>query len=279
MGSHAHAGAVHATGSTGGANPSAPAFSSLMQVATVELLSTLQLLAERARFLTGADGVAIALEENGRFVYRAGAGSSVETGTNVDKSKAPIAKCLATAKMSIVSAHTAQTQTVKAAIPITQHGEVLGFFELYASRANFPDDDLRAVSSLAEMVVTALDHMRAAEGAHKQIVENASANTPEPVAPLSWHAEATTEPAAKQDASAVSTSAPLNVQVCHSCGFPVSEGRYLCVECEQKPDAPRLPNPQLLVNQNDPSWIETHGYTLASLLITAVVIAIIYWLR
>ena len=279
MASPAHAGAVDALRADGAAAPSASAFSTVLQTANVEFLSTLQLLAERARFLTGADGVGIAIKENGEFVYRTAAGKLFETGTRCDTSKAPIAKCLATANSTLVSAHTSQGQTVKVAVPITVDGEAIGLLELLASRAEFPDDDLRALSGLAEMVGTALEHLRAAEGAHTHIVQSTHANAAEPVAPMSWHAEATTEGAAKQDSLLTSTSEPVKVHTCHSCGFPISDNRQLCVECERKPDAPRLPNPQLLSSESDPGFIENHGFTIASLLISALVIAIIYWLR
>ena len=260
-------------------SPSDPAFSGLLHSATVEFLSSLQLLAERARFLTAADGVAIALEEHDKFVYRATAGNSFETGTPADKTKAPIARCLATAKPSVVSSHTSQAQTAKAAIPITEHGQVVGFFELSASRVAFSDQDVDTVSGLAELVKTAITHMRAAESAHQSIAELAAQSTPERVAPLSWHAEATAEPESKAQTLVPSSSSPLAVHVCQSCGFPISDSRQLCVECERKPDAPKPAVPHMLAAEPDRSWIETHGYTLASLLITALVIAIIYWLR
>lgn len=260
------------------ADRSDPAFSALLQAAAVEFLSSLQLLAERARFLTGADGVAIALEENNQFIYRASAGRLSETGTLPDKNKAPIAKCLATAKASTVSAHTALGQTVKAAVPIMRHGDVVGFFELQACRPNFSDDDIHSVSGLAEMVTTALDHMRAAESAHQCIAEVVAPNRPENVTPLSWHAEGTAEPA-KTDAPLASSSDPVTVHVCQSCGFPISDSRQLCVECERKPNAPKLPAPQLLASENEASWIATHGYALGSLLVTGLILGIIYWLR
>lgn len=279
MASPAHADAVNALRTDGEAAPSAAAFSTILQTANVEFLSTLLLLAERARFLTGADGVGIAIKENDDFVYRAAAGKLFETGTRCDTSKAPIAKCLATAKSSLVSAHTSQGHSVKVAVPITADGEAIGLLELHTSRADFPDADLCALSGLAEMVGTALEHLRAAEGAHKHIVQNTHASAAEPVAPLSWHAEATTDGAPKQDSPPNSTSEPVKVHSCHSCGFPISDNRQLCVECERKPDAPRLPNPQLLTSDSDPGFIENHGFTIASLLISALVIAIIYWLH
>jgi hypothetical protein len=279
MASPAHAGAINARPTDGEGVPSAGTFSTILHSAHVEFLSTLQLLAERARFLTGADGAGIAIRENDEFVYRAGAGKLFETGTRCDVSKDPLVKCLATANPSLVSAFMPQGQTVRVAVPITVDGDVIGLLELHSSIAGFPDDDLRALSSLAEMVGTALEHLRAAEGAHTQIVQNTHPSTAEPPAPVSWHAEGTTEGARKLDSPPASTSEPVRVHTCHSCGFPISDNRQLCVECERKPDAPRLPNPQLLASESDPGFIENHGFTIASLLISALVIAIIYWLR
>lgn len=278
MASPARARIVRQPSETGAADRSAP-FSAMLQAASVEFLSALQLLAERARFLTGADGAGIAIKENGEFVYRAAAGKTFETGTRADRSKAPIARCLAATEPSLVSAHTSQGQTAKVAIPIMRYGEVAGIFELHASRAEFPEGDLRALRKLADLASTAIDHLHAAHDAHPQVIEVQHAVAPETSASLSWHAEGASEPTVQANSSSTSNPEPLNVHTCHSCGFPVSEGRQLCVECELKPDAPRLPSPQMLVPENDSSWIETHGYTLASVFITAIVIAIIYWLR
>jgi hypothetical protein len=53
MASPAHAGAINARPTDGEGVPSAGTFSTILHSAHVEFLSTLQLLAERARFLTG----------------------------------------------------------------------------------------------------------------------------------------------------------------------------------------------------------------------------------
>src|SRR6266478_7305113 len=82
--------------------PDAPdaVFSALVQTATLEFISSMQLLAERARFLSGADGVSIALKQDGSFAYCVSVGSTTETAISTDVHKAPIANCLASAKSS-----------------------------------------------------------------------------------------------------------------------------------------------------------------------------------
>jgi GAF domain len=256
-------------------------FSALIQTATVEFLSSAQLLAERARFLSHADGLSIALKQGSRFVYCASAGTSDKAGTPADALHAPVATCIAAAQPISVSTHTLHSQLVKVAIPILREHEVVGFFELSANRSSFSQEDIAAVSAIAEMVNTAIDHMEAAENAQMRILESRQPAQIETASPHLWHAGSRPEVTSKADSAPIPAPAPLplKVHVCQSCGFPVSEGRKLCVECEQDPRVPHLPEPPLLAVEPEQSWIVAHGYTVASLLVTALVAGIIYWLR
>src|SRR5690348_16942819 len=57
---------------------------SLAEMAERDLAATLQLLAERAQYITGATGAAIALRDHDEMVCRASAGSSApEVGTQL----------------------------------------------------------------------------------------------------------------------------------------------------------------------------------------------------
>jgi hypothetical protein len=259
-------------------NPAA-GFSALIQTATVEFLSSMQLLAERARFLSNADGLSIALKQDRQFLYCASAGISDKAATPADAQHAPIATCIATAQPISVSTHTLHGQVVKVAIPILRQHEVVGFFELSANRSSFSQADIAAVSAIAEMVNTAIDHMEAAENAQMRILESRRPTEIEIPSPQLWHADSRPEVTSKPDFAPMPATAPLRVHVCQSCGFPVSEGRKLCLECEQDPRVPHLPEPPLLAIEPEQSWIGAHGYTVASLLVTALVAGIIYWLR
>ena len=260
------------------ADPDAPdaVFTALIQSETLEFVSSMQLLAERARSLSGADGVSVALKQDGRFVYCVSVGIAAGAGLPADVNKAPIANCLASAKPSMVASNTSRGQLVRAAVPIMRQGEVAGFFELSAARSSFSNEDLLAVSGLAEMVNTALDHKQAAEHARKQMLDFAVPAKSESVPSVEWHASPQQE---SLPDSPPSVAKPLNVQMCQSCGFPISEGRRLCVDCERNPNAAPAAVVPLLETQEDESWISAHGYTIASVLVTALVAAIIFWLR
>lgn len=267
------------TDSAEAATNTSAAFSALIQTATVEFLSSMQLLAERARFLSNADGLSIALKQDSQFVYCASAGISDNAGTPADAQHAPIAGCIAIAQPVSVSTHTLHGQLVKVAIPILRQHEVAGFLELSANRSSFSQEDIAAVSAIAEMVNTAIDHMEAAETAQMRILESRQPTEIETAPPQLWHADSRPEVTSKADPAPMPAPAPLKVHVCQSCGFPVSEARKLCVECEQDPRVPHLPEPPLLAIEPEQSWIGAHGYTVASLLVTALVVGIIYWLR
>jgi hypothetical protein len=50
------------------------------------------------------------------------------------------------------------------------------------------------------------------------------------------------------------------------------------VECELKPEASAAAN-NLFKSEPEESWLSAHGYTIASLVVTAITGAIILWLR
>lgn len=155
---------------------------------------------------------------------------------------------------------------------------------------------------------------------------------PEPVPkkPLFWSAAMHTQVSGKTDDEAASISVPLvlrNLQKCKACGFPVSQGRTFCVECEEKKwRGQRLPQPAagsatplkavavpkqsaassvqtslassaeslhlpahsagsgnsaMFSSSASPSrsWLAANKYVLGALLVVAIVIAAIAWLR
>ncbi|MBV9339647.1 MAG: hypothetical protein JO159_02000 [Acidobacteria bacterium] len=95
-------------------------------------------------------------------------------------------------------------------------------------------------------------------------------------AKIRWHApDEIAEPQTFVDTASLPLS---DVRSCTSCGFPVSEIRALCLDCEQNAAGSGLAAP-LVHSFAEESWIQTHGYTIASLLVTLVTSAIIWWLR
>jgi GAF domain len=257
-------------------NSTAQIFSPLGQTAAVEFQSTLQLLLDRARFLTAASGVAIAIREKGQLLYSASGGDCAsEAGTRVDVSREPLRQCLQQQKPFRSKPSNADSLFAMA-VPITNEGAVIGCFELLG-HSEFADQDELAIVRLADLVNTALENRTAAVEAEKRLLDRLDEFARPEVASALWHPP---ESASCQQAKAPEAPIPAaEVQKCVSCGFPVSKGRRLCVECDQQM-GPANPAAKIFgTNQPEQSWISVHGYTIASALVTAAAIAVILWLR
>src|SRR5207245_7927511 len=140
-------------------------------------------------------------------------------------------------------------------LPLIREPEVNGVFELFSGRAYaFGERDIIALERLAEMIQTAMEHAEAARraekigeqaaekkqtangaeaGANSPIEEKASAklsNEDKP-GPKSGAAEASISQETEEP-QVVLTGERGNIRTCEACGFPVSEGRKLCLDCE-----------------------------------------------
>ena len=240
--------------------------------ARIELYACLQLLTDRARFITGATWSAIALLEGKEFVYCAAAGNSAPViGSALDVSTLRPGQPLAADGKSLLVAVIRESQTV-------------GFFHLASGAAGFSDHDRQSIARLAEMVSTAIEHMEAEAQTINEhstpAIPMAVAPPPKPVAPVLWHAPETITVEASTKSSATPDIAA-SVYACESCGFPVSHGRNICVDCEERgtPSAANMVRLFTAREKVEEGWLSAHGYTIASLLVTALVAGIIYWLR
>ncbi len=284
---------------------------SLAKMAQIDLDAALQLLAERAQYITGASGAAIALRrgEHADMLCRASAGSnapelgallSMEYGLSGESVRTRQAlRCDDTEVDPRVNREGCRQLGIASVVvmPIVSEQQVLGVFELFSGQPRaFEERDLSALQRLSEMVETAVRHAVAAQSmaavqepggagvplseeviaAESLPVESAGTVPGADLAPLPPVAEKTVpkkaelekaepEPAPKNplfwsaamqisagiaghaDAIAESIPVPLelrNLQKCKACGFPVSQGRIFCVECEEKQwRGQRLPQP------------------------------------
>jgi len=141
----------------------------------------LQLVAERAVAITGADGLAIALADNNEIVLRASAGTvRPDVGARIDRDSAFSGACFRMAQ--VVSCDDTETDTrvnlqacrrmgarSMIAVPLCGRRRVIGVLEaFFAWPFGFNDSDIRNLSLLAELVVGALkpeDEDRFAESA------------------------------------------------------------------------------------------------------------------
>jgi N-acetylmuramoyl-L-alanine amidase/putative methionine-R-sulfoxide reductase with GAF domain len=141
----------------------------------------LQLVAERAVAITGADGLAIALAENNEIVLRAAAGVvRPDVGARIERDSAFSGACFRTAQVVICDdTETDPRVNLQAcrklgarsmvAVPLCGRRRVIGLLEAFSEWPfAFNESDVRNLSLLAELVLGALkpeDENRFAESA------------------------------------------------------------------------------------------------------------------
>jgi putative methionine-R-sulfoxide reductase with GAF domain len=239
-----------------------------------ELDSALQLLVERAQYITGATGTALALPQGDEMVCRASAGSSAPpvgarlqvrsglTGESIVRRQ--LLRCDNAEADPRVNLETCRALGIASIVvlPLLRpNGEVRGLFELFSDHPYaFEERDLIALERMAGLTLTALDlaeqrqkpapaprtePAKTAEPPAQSAVQRSPATpthtdvTETPVVPTglptSVPADFSPTPAVILPAErAAVPEALLRVQKCASCGFPVSEGRTICLDCEKK---------------------------------------------
>ena len=266
-----------------------------------ELDAALQLLVERAQYITGATGTALALPQGGEMVCRASAGScapsigarlQVRSGlTGESIARRQLLRCdnaEADPRVNLEACRALGIASIVVLPLLRQNGEVRGLFELFSDHAYaFEERDLIALERMADLTLTALDLAEQRHGtvplplakqpqgkqeertpasavaaltaaAAPQPPQNAPAASIPSLSAVAENASVAGEfsklhtwqlPAESSPPPALETSAGaeteesgslpdsmLRVQKCASCGFPVSEGRALCLDCERKKD-------------------------------------------
>jgi hypothetical protein len=258
---------------------------SLLDSERMEFQASLQLLADRACWISGALAGAIALKENGVMGYRAVSGvSDREPGTEIAPNADPRRECLEEQRPVRVGP-IGDPPTFAIAVPVLRDGEAVGFIELTGDR-EFSDEMTETLSRLADLVTVTLEHCEAAERAEGFEFDNEELSPP---IPALWHAPevpaeaevaktGANNPGALEPAKVAAPASTPEIRTCVACGFPVSTGRALCVECERKPESVSVATP-LFTAEAEESWLSAHGYSIASLIVTALTAALIVWLR
>jgi putative methionine-R-sulfoxide reductase with GAF domain len=287
---------------------------SLIEMAQRDLEAALQLLAERAQYITGASGAAIALLDDTEMICRASAGPSApELGAEVQVKSGLTGESVRTRQVlrcddaeidPRVNRESCRALGIRSVmvVPLIREQEVIGVFELLADRANaFEERDVTALERLAEMVQTGLEHADAAKRALQEIAEkndqavaqqkqSESASTegkgtsPAVASTQSVANEITKAPEARQSEPV----RPLEldkIRKCEACGFPVSEGRTLCLDCEAARISGASPQPLAggqtpaflfqLEKQKKQSWLGAHIYTIGTVLIAVLTVVLL----
>jgi hypothetical protein len=287
---------------------------SLSEIAQRDLDATLQLLAERAQYITGASGATIALHEGGNMVCRASAGPSApEVGAHLQVNSGlsgesvrtqQILRCNDAETDSRVNRESCRALGIASVVvmPLVREREVNGVFELLSGRAYaFEERDITALERLGEMIQTALEHVEAVSRGRTEIAgkkeEAELSDSAKAAAALPPHA---LSPAAESAAELESTAAEKtreeaekpqallsergNIGNCEKCGFPVSEGRTLCLDCEVRVSPPSSKAPSFLsqflnAEGKEQSWLHQHRYIVGAVLVAALAVAVLLWLR
>ena len=321
---------------------------SLASWARRDLEATLQLLADRAQYITGGSGAAIALRDGGHIICRASSGPSApEVGSYLQVSSGLSGESVRTRKTlrcdDAASDPRVNHESCRAlgiasfaVMPLLRNGQVIGILEIFSSQPHsFNERDLLALERMGEMVNTALDQvgdtapnggMAALEAQsilfQSEHAEPAQVESPIPVReilqapePAAAHAmkdkpapppaasvssqvfsppskipppvlHFTTPVPAPHQPALVNTGSEHAIHTCSACGFPVSAGRKLCLDCEAKVPANQFSGasgtPAFLDGLAEESkqtglkhWISKNRYLIGTVLLAAATIALL----
>jgi len=160
---------------------------SLADIARRDLDAALHLLADRAQYITGASGAAIALRRHGKkdMLCRASTGPnapalgallSTEFGLSGEsvRTRQPL-RCDDAERDARVNRDVCRQLGIASVVvmPVVNDDEVLGVFELFSGEVNaFGERDLSAVQRLSEMVETAVRLAEATENLPERLSAN-----------------------------------------------------------------------------------------------------------
>lgn len=146
-----------------------PLDADVWQLEQFVLDEVLQLVAERALTLTGADGVAVAMAEGAAIVCRAAAGTIVpERGARLDPKSGFSGACLRTGgivrcddsekdpRVNVKVCRLLGARSI-VAVPIASTYGTIGLLEAFSAEPHgFNDSDVRSLNLLAELILSAL---------------------------------------------------------------------------------------------------------------------------
>src|SRR5450755_2104832 len=148
-----------------------PASTSSRTLGATELDSALQLLVERAQYITGATGTALALPQGEEMVCRASAGASapavgarlqVRSGlTGESIARRQLLRCdnaEADPRVNLEACRALGIASIVVLPLLRKSGEIRGLFELFSDHPYaFEERDLIALERMAALTLTALD--------------------------------------------------------------------------------------------------------------------------
>lgn len=294
---------------------SAPANGAVSTEMEGDLQAALQLLANRACYITGATTSIIAIGEGDTLLCKAGSGKNAPaSGTQIQidggLTSELMAECVTTRqpvrcddaeKDGRVNANQSPQHSVGSVLvaPLIHENEVVGIFQLAAERRSaFEERDVLSLSRLAAAVQTALEEaLEKVEGETRDADRSASdASAPAAsaargkFATMALHSGRIPLPQSRVSQSlnegATRLSRGQDLRRCKGCGFPVSADRALCVDCEVAEIAHGRfieQSPTLYPFTSETkrrNWLDEHFYTIGIVLVSILTVIVLFlWAR
>jgi putative methionine-R-sulfoxide reductase with GAF domain len=280
-----------------------------------DLQAALQLLANRACYITGATTSIIAIGEGDTLLCKAASGKNAPAaGSQIQidggLTSELMAECVTTRqpvrcddveKDGRVRADQSAKHNVGSALvaPLIHENEVVGIFQLESERKSaFEERDVLSLSRLAAAVQTALEEaLVKVEGETKDADRTAldASAPPASAAPGRFSTMALRSgriplPQARVSQSlnegARRLSRGQDLRRCKGCGFPVSADRTLCVDCEVAEIAHGRfieQSPTLYPFTSETkrrNWLDEHFYTIGIVLVSILTVIVLFlWAR
>jgi len=258
-----------------------------------ELYLSLQLLANRAQRLSLASAATIAVAQGEELLCRASAGPmAAEIGSELRAYPMVVQRsieaqqiicCNDTGNLAHPNGTLYSDLGIKSmmVMPMMREQHAVAMFELLADRTQaFQDRDGAMLEHLSEMVLIALERAEAARHARQEITAKITSGFRSEIEGL--FTSEFPELEGDQSPSALSRIAEEieKVGTCQACGFPVSDGRSFCVDCEaarrdQESSDPPPAFLSQLEREESRSWFETHFYTLGTLLMVVLTVLVL----
>ena len=209
----------------------------------LDLPQALDMIAERVRRFSHADGAAIGILEDEELVYQAVSGSAAHLlGTRANADSCLSAQCLRNGASlqcpEVISdprldSESCRQQSINAliAVPIYSQGKVAGAIQLHFAKANaFQEHDVRTCQLMAGLVTEAL--ARAAELDLKQILAAERATMIEALEKLKPQLQRLANVPEAVDQNSASTA-------CTECGSALSKEELFCGTCGAERGVPK----------------------------------------
>jgi putative methionine-R-sulfoxide reductase with GAF domain len=278
--------------------PAEDAGKSLAEMAERDLQAALQLLAERAQYITGATGAAIALREGSHMICQASVGAcapengaelQVNSGlTGESVRRRAVLRCDDAERDPRVNRESCRALGIKSVMvmPLVRADEVVGVFELLSDRScAFEERDVVAIERLSEMILIAMEHADAAKRAPAEIATKMALSPPaeqKAATPAVATESEKLDPLAGTAPESVAKKNVSNIRTCQACGFPVSEGRSLCLDCEaaradtgdSSTGDPGFLSQTMAEAQNE-SWFDRNLYTIGTVVMVALTMIVL----